>query len=232
MSAIVTRPTVTNSVCTVRPGHALLETGFQSTSSDGSGTTTQVPQALLRIGSDLGGLEFDALLPSYEHASGSGKSVDGVSDAGLGLKYVLGASPKMSYGLQALVTVPTGTGGFSAGGAVQNYALNATLALGPIFSLTSTQNAALENNGAQSWASYQPTLVLGAALPSTTVTVFGEIAQFTSALGPSTPTRTQYIGGVSFDPAAKVQLDVEYGFSPTASTGKYHYFGVGLSLYR
>ena len=230
LSAIVTRPTVTNSVCTVRPGHVLLETGFQSTTATGAGTTTQVPQALLRIGSDLGGLEFDLQLPSYQHASANGAS--GVSDGGIGLKYVLGASPKLNYGLQFSVTVPTGTSGFSAGGTVQNYAVNGALALGPIFALESTQNLSLVSNGSVSWRSYQPTLVLAAAIPSTALSLFGEAAQFTNANGPATPTRTQLIGGASYDLTTRLQADVEYGFSPTAATGKYHYFGVGLSYYR
>jgi hypothetical protein len=232
LSAIVTRPTVTNSVCTVRPGHVLLETGFQSTAYAGSGTVAQAPQALLRLGTDLPGLEFDLQLPSYQHASLDGAGYSGITDGGLGLKYVLGASPKMSYGLQTAFTVPVGTSGFSAGGTVQNYAFNATLALGPIFALGTTQNVALASAGGRAFASYQPTLVLSAAVPSTTLSLFIEGAQFGNADGPSTATRTQLLGGLSLDPTSRFQVDLEYGYSPTVSTGKYRYVGVGLSYYR
>jgi hypothetical protein len=230
--AIVTRPTVTNSVCTVRPRHLLLETGFQSTAYAASGTVVQAPQALLRAGTDLAGLEFDLQLPTYEHASQDGKGYGGVSDTGAGLKYVLGASPKMSYGVQALATVPTGTSGFSAGGVVQNYAFNATLALGPVFSLGTAQTALLQSNGSHAWTTYQPSLVLAATLPTTALSPYAEIAQFTDAVGPATGTRTQYIFGTSYDPTPRLQLDLEYGFSPTVSTGKYGYVGFGVSYYR
>lgn len=39
LSSIVTRPTVTNSACTVRPNHVLIETGYQNTTANGGGNT-------------------------------------------------------------------------------------------------------------------------------------------------------------------------------------------------
>jgi hypothetical protein len=231
LSAIVTRPTVTNSVCTVRPKHVLLETGIQDTWYTGGGATLQVPQALVRVGSELAGLEFDFQLPSYQHSTVGGTSASGVTDGALGLKYIVGASPKFNFGVQTSFTIPVGTSGFSAGGTIQNYAVNAALSLGPVFELESTQNVSIENNGRQSWTSYQPTLVVNATLPSTTLSLFGEAALFTNAVGPVTPTRTQIMLGASEDPTPRLQLDLEYGFSPTLGTGKYGYLGAGLSYY-
>jgi hypothetical protein len=55
LSAIVTRPTVTNSVCTVRPSHVLVETGYQNTTAPGGANTVTYPQALVRIGTYVPG---------------------------------------------------------------------------------------------------------------------------------------------------------------------------------
>ena len=230
MLAIVTRPTVSNSVCTVRQGHVLLETGFQSTSFDGSGTVVTAPQPLLRFGTDLKEFEFFIQPPSYQRASGSGATKEGVTDSAFGVKYVLGASPKMSYGVQTSFSVPTGTSGFSAGSFVQYYALNGSLALGPVFSLGGVAATSLTSSSGTTNASFIPSLVLAASLPPA-ISVYGEIAQFSHANGPATPTRTQFITGVSYDPVTKLQLDLEYGFSPTAATGKYQYVGFGVSVY-
>ena len=64
ISAIVTRPTVSNSICTVRPNHLLVETGYQNTTAAGGGNTVAYPQMLIRIGTKVPALEFDLAPPS------------------------------------------------------------------------------------------------------------------------------------------------------------------------
>ncbi|MBV9408798.1 MAG: hypothetical protein JO164_08230, partial [Candidatus Eremiobacteraeota bacterium] len=61
--------------------------------------------------------------------------------------------------------------------------------------------------------------------------LYAEAAQFTKALGPGTPTRTQIMVGALRDVGQRLQVDVEGGWSPTVSTGKYHFVGAGLSYY-
>jgi hypothetical protein len=61
--------------------------------------------------------------------------------------------------------------------------------------------------------------------------VFGEVAQFSHATGPGSPTRTQYILGSYHDVGARLQVDGSVGISPTAATGRYHYVAFGLSYY-
>ena len=73
--------------------------------------------------------------------------------------------------------------------------------------------------------------MLSATLPNGTG-LFGEIAQFSHATGPGTPTRTQYILGAYHDVGQQVQLDASIGISPTVSTGRYRYLGFGVSYYR
>lgn len=231
LSAIVSRPTVTNSVCTVRPNHVLIETGYQNTTADGGGNSVAYPQTLIRVGTAIPALEFDLAPPGLLRSSAGGAVTRGTSDVGAGLKYVFGYTSKFNYGGQVFFTAPTGTGGFSAGGTQTTYALQAGYTLNSTFSLAAAlQDFSLLAGGTQRYSSFVPSLVLSAALPNST-SLFAEAAQFTKAAGPGTPTRTQYIVGAYHDFGQRLQLDVETGFSPTTATGKYHYVGVGASYY-
>ena len=130
LSAIVTRPTVGNSVCTVRPNHVLVETGYQNTTASGGGNTVAYPQSLIRVGTSVPALEFDVAPPSLARTNAGGLTT-GTTDAGAGLKYVFGYTPKFNYGGQIFVTAPTGLNGFSAGGSQTTYALQAGYTLSP-----------------------------------------------------------------------------------------------------
>ncbi len=230
LAAIVTRPSVTNSVCTVRPNHVLIETGYQNTTAAGGGNTVAYPQTLVRVGTAIPALELDVAPPSVARASGGGAVTSGPTDVGAGLKYVFGYTPKFSYGGQVFFTAPTGANGFSAGGTQTTYALQAGYTLNSVFSLAATlQDQSLLAGGTR-YSSFVPSLVLSAALPNATG-LFAEAAQFTKALGPGTPTRTQYIVGAYRDFGQRFQLDAETGFSPTTATGRYHYAGLGASYY-
>lgn len=230
LSAIVTRPTVTNSVCTVRPNHVLIETGYLNlTSTAGNGNTATYPQAAIRIGTKIPALEVDVTPPQLTRTTAGGL-LTGSTDAGAGLKYVFGYSPKFSWGGQASFTEPTGTNAFSANGSTESYALNGSYALTPVFSLGTTLTSSSLANGAQRWSSFAPSLVLGASLPNSSG-VYAEIATFSNANGPGTPTRTQYIYGLFRDVTPRLQLDLSAAVSPTVATGKYHGIGFGISYY-
>lgn len=229
ISAIVTRPSVTNSVCTVRPNHVLIETGYLNTSFEAGGNAITYPQTLIRAGTKIPALELDIAPPGIARTNAGG-IITGTTDVGAGLKYVFGYTPKFNYGGQVFFTVPTGLNGFSAEGTTSSYALNAGYTLSPVFSLAATVTAQSLTNGAQRWPALVPSLVLGASLPNSTG-VGAEIAQFTHANGPGTPTRTQYLASVYRDLGQRIQLDASYSFSPTAATGRYHAVGFGASFY-
>lgn len=229
LSAIVTRPTVSNSVCTVRPNHVLVEAGYQNTSASGGGNTVVYPQTLIRVGTKIPALELDLAPPSAARTN-SGGVTTGTTDVGAGLKYVFGYTPKFNYGGQLFVTAPTGGNGFSAGGTQTTYALQAGYTLNSVFSVTGVTQVASLTNGAARWTSFIPSLVLSATLPNSTG-LFAEVAQFSHATGPATPTRTQYIFGALHDVGQRLQLDASVGISPTVATGKYHYVSFGASYY-
>jgi hypothetical protein len=229
LSAIVGRPSVTNSVCTVRPNHVEIETGYLNTSANSGGNAVAFPQALIRIGTAVPALELQVAPPGINRTNAGGV-VTGTTDAGAGLKYVFGYTPKFSWGGQAFFTAPTGTNGFSANGTNTTYALNAGYTLTPALSLGTTLATNSLTNGPQRWSSFVPSLVLGVSLPNATG-LNAEIAQFSHANGPATPTRTQYLFAVYRDIGARVQLDASFATSPTAATGKYNAVGFGASFY-
>ncbi len=229
LSAIVTRPTVTNAVCTVRPDHVEFEAGYQNTTANGTGQTVTYPQGLIRIGTKLTGLEVQILTPNYVRTTVGGVA-HGTTDIGAGLKYVLGSTPKVYYGVQVNATAPTGQNGFSAGGTQTLYALQGVYIISPALSLFAGAQDQILTSSGRYYGSFVPSLGISASLPAA-FSVYGEIAQFTHALGSGTPTRTQYIGGIARDFGQRLQIDAEFGFSPTVSTGKYHYVGAGFAYY-
>ncbi len=230
ISAIVTRPSVTNSVCTVRPNHVEIETGYlNTTSSTGGGNTVTYPQTLIRVGTKIPALEFQIAPPEVTRTSAGG-TVTGLTDVGAGLKYVFGYSAKFSWGGQAFFTAPTGTNGVSANGTNSTYALNAGYALTPALSLATTLATNSLTNGAQRWSSFVPSLVLGLSLPNSTG-LYAEIATYSNANGLGTATRTQYLYGLFRDITPRLQIDASSSFSPTAATGRYHSLGFGVSYY-
>ncbi len=229
LAAIVGRPSVTNSVCTVRPNHVEIETGYANTSASGGGNAVAYPQTLIRIGTAISALELQIAPPGINRTNAGG-IVTGTTDVGAGVKYVFGYTPKFSYGGQAFFTAPTGTNGFSANGTNATYALNAGYTLTPVFSLGTTLAMSSLTNGAQRWPSFVPSLVLGVSLPNATG-LNAEIARFSNANGPATPTRTQYLFAVYRDLGPRVQLDASFATSPTAATGKYNAVGFGASFY-
>ena len=229
LSALVTRPTVTNAVCTVRPNHVEIEGGYQNTTAPDAGNTVIYPQALVRVGTAVPALEVQVTPPQAMRTSAGG-TLTGTTDTGFGLKYVLGYTPTFSYGVQANWTVPTGSAAFSAGATQSIYALQAGYTLSPAFSLFGGVQDQLLAAGGARYGSFVPTLGVSAALPGST-SLYAEIAQFTKALGPGSATRTQYITGVSHGVGPRLQVDAEAGWSPTTATGRYRYVGFGFGAY-
>jgi len=236
MLAIVTRPTVTTSVCVVKPDHLLLETGWTNTvtAGPGGGNTAAYPQALVRIPTNIRRIEFDWTPPTYERSSVGGTVVGGASDMAFGAKWEAGYNAKSSWGANAFVTVPSGDAAFTAGGTQYTVNVNGSYALNSVFSLGSTLGfnslTGFGSNGSvQRFTSFVPSLVLTAGLPNSSQP-FVEYAYFSHAgLGLGGKSLVDF--GYARDFGQHVQADVEYGVSPTKINGQtQHYLGAGLSF--
>jgi hypothetical protein len=243
LSAVVSRPTQTNSACVVSPGHVLIESGWQSqTVAGGSGGLTyqSVPNATIRIASPLRDLEMQIVPPTAYRVEGSSAT----GDVGIGLKWQIAATPTFAYGVSASSSLVTGTnpltnpGGLgSATVPTENYGAQFAWQLGKVFGLSGgvelSELAAPLATGAQHYASALPSLVLSDALPASW-SLFVEGFTQSHGEGPGTPTHVWGDGGVSKD-IGPAQLDLEYGASnalvvaPALPAVRRHYVGAGLS---
>jgi hypothetical protein len=235
--SIVNRPTVTTGVCTVRTGHFVLENGYTNitTSGAGDGSNAYYPQSLLRIGTADPHLDFEFGFPSYETSSVGGSTVTGTGDVSIGTKYELGYSSNALWGVYGAITYPTGSKAFTAGNAEFTGDLNAAYTINSEFGLAggSSFNALSAANAAgtpQSYFCFIPSLELSAALPGGPSQISAEYAYF-SAAGPGLRPKSLIDFIYQRDFASHVQLDIEYGVSPTVINGqKQHYVGAGLSF--
>jgi hypothetical protein len=226
--AIINRPTQTTTACTVRPNHILIESGYQNTTADGSKNMIAYPQSIVRVGTQIPQLELDFTPPNIIRTGGMAVS----SDIAFGAKYEIGYSARWLYGVNVAITQPSGLNGGSSNGAGYIGNVNVAYTLNSVFSLSSTLGYNRLPSVTTSFTSFIPTLALTAAPSQLANTqLIGEVAEFTNANGPETPTRTQFLAGVQYSFANKLQTDIEFGRSPTESTGKYRYLGVGLSYY-
>jgi hypothetical protein len=235
--SIVNRPTVTTGVCTVRPGHFVLENGYTNTTTTGAGGGSGVayPQSLLRIGSDDPHLDFEIGAPSYEITTVGTPRTTGSSDLNFGAKYELGYSSNADWGINGVITIPSGTRAFTGGNAQFTGNMNGAYTLSPEFGLAGTLsfNALSAYNAGgvpQSYFAFIPSLELSAALPGGPSQVSAEYAYFSSA-GPNEGAKSLIDFVYQRDFGSHLQFDVEYGFSPTAINGqKQNYVGAGLSF--
>ena len=235
--SIVNRPTFGTGVCTVRTGHADIESGYTHlvTTGPGGGNTATYPQSLIRIGTFDPHLDFEVGPISENHSTVGGTFAAGMSDLAIGAKYELGYTSNADWGINAVVTVPTGAKAFSAGNAQYTGNFNWAYTLNSEFALSGTLgfNAFSGYNAGgvpQSYFAFTPTLELSAALPGGPSQVSAEYAYFSQA-GPNLASKSFIDFVYQRDFGQHVQFDVEYGFSPTLINGQtQHYVGAGLSF--
>jgi hypothetical protein len=235
--SIINRPTVTTGVCTVRMGHVAEENGYTNTTTGGpgGGSAANYPQALIRIGTSDPHFDLELGPPSAETSSVGTARIAGSSDVNLGAKYELGFNSKADWGINGMVTFPTGTPAFSAGNAQFTGNFNGAYALNSEFALAGTLSfnafSALNAGGVpQSYFCFLPSLELSAALPGGPSQLSAEYAYFSSA-GPNLSGKSLIDFVYQRDFGSHVQFDVEYGFSPTVINGQTsHYVGAGLSF--
>lgn len=237
--SIVNRPTITTGVCTVQTGHFVVENGYSNTTTTGPGGGNTVAAGQNDVGIRVGTFDphFDVEFtpPNYSRSSLGGTAVTGSSDMTFGLKYELGYTAKALWGIAGFATVPSGTHAFTAGNAQYTGDFNFAYTLSPAFSLATTLSTnALSgiNSGGQpqSYFAFIPSVELSATLPGYPNELYGEYAYYSSA-GPNLGSKSVMDFGYLRDIGPHVQLDVEYGFSPTViNAQQYHYIGAGVSF--
>jgi hypothetical protein len=235
--SLVSRPSITTSACTVRPGHVLLENGYINTvtTGPGGGNAVAYPQSFLSVGTFDPHLEFDFTPPSVERSSADGPpTITGSSDIGVGAKYELGYSRRWVYGANVVLTIPTGTPAFSAGNAQYTGNFNWTYSVNSAIGLAGTVgfNALSAYNAsdiAQSYFAFIPSVATSLTL-SDGSTLNAEYVYFSRA-GPNLQSNNLIDVFYVRDFGAHVQFDVEAGWYSSAQNGQSeHYAGAGLSF--
>lgn len=234
--SLVTRPTITTSVCTVRPNHVLVENGYTDTITTGAGggTTINYPQSLVRVGIAQH-VEIDFAPPSFERSSLNDTLASGSSDMTFGAKWEIGYNQKASWGAGFLISAPTGDPSFTAGATQYSGLLNWSYTLSPSIGAAGTVSfnslsAANAAGAFQPYSAFIPSLTMTASLPGPPQQLFAEYVYYSHA-GPGLGDKSLIDAGYVRDFGAHVQFDIEFGFQPTVIDGqKAHYFGVGLSL--
>lgn len=234
--SIVTRPTVTTSVCTVRPGHVLVENGYTNTVTTGpaGGVTASYPQTFIRIGTSVRHLELAVTPPSGNRSSIGGATVEGTSDVNLGVKYEAGYTARALWGVNAQVSAATGSPAFTSGGTQYIFNANWAYTLSPVFGVAGTfgynwLTGFAATGHVQRFNSFVPSLTVTALLTPASE-LFVEDAYFTHA-GLGVGEKNLIDGGVIHDFGPNIQFDAEYGFVPTPVNGqRQQYVGAGLSL--
>lgn len=235
--SIINRPTFGTGVCTVRTGHVALENGYTNlvTTGPGGGNTATYPQSLIRFGTADSHLDLEVGPISENHSSVGGASAPGMSDLAIGAKYELGYTANADWGVNAVVTIPTGAIPFGAGNAEYTGNFNWAYTLNSEFGVSGTLgfnalSAFVSAGVPQSYFAFTPTFELSAALPGGPSQVSVEYAYFSKA-GPTLGSKSFVDFVYQRDFGLHVQFDVEYGFSPTPILEqKQHYVGAGLSF--
>ena len=234
--SIVTRPTITTSTCTVPARKVLVETGYSNSVTTGSagGITVSYPQALLRFGSGYDRFEYEFTPPSVEITNFAGTIGRGATDMGAGLKYLLGYSSNASWGVDALVTVPSGSSAFTAlipqytADFNWTYTVNSLIGLGGTLGFNSLGGTD-PNGNIKRFFSFIPSIDATIGYPKNSQ-FYAEYVYY-SQTAPGLVGRSLVDYGFIHDFGPHIQVDVESGVQPTTINGqRMHYFGVGLSL--
>ncbi len=172
----------TTGVCTVRTGHFDVENGYTNTTTTGpgGGSSANYPQSLIRIGTADPHFDFELGPPSYETSSVGTPPIGGSSDVSLGAKYELGYSSNADWGVNGVITFPTGSHAFTAGNAQFTGNLNGAYTINSEFALAGTLSfnafSALNAGGVpQSYFAFIPSLELTAALPGGPSQIIGRV---------------------------------------------------------
>jgi hypothetical protein len=234
--SIVSRPTVTTSICTARNHHALVENGYTNTVTTGAGggNTANYPQSYVQFPTWNPHLEFDFTPASINASSVGGASITGSSDMAFGAKYELGYSARWLYGVNAFFTIPSGSPAFTAGKSEYVGNFNWSYTVSPAIAVAGTLGFN-SLSGINSAGAYQPYF---AVIPSLEISatlhdgseLLGEYVYY-SKTAPDLGGKNLFDFAYVRDFGPHVQFDVEYGFSPTPLLGqRQHYAGVGLSF--
>ncbi len=231
--AILDRPTVSDSACTVPYHQAVLEMGYQYASLTGGGSADNFPEAEWRFGLPFHN-EFVFLPPNEnrQHIPGA-SSLEGFSATTIGIKHEVGYTRRWLGAVESLFTLPSGSPGFGSAGltvalnGILSYATSANTSVSLQLGATSQTNPVLAGGGR--YASVNPDVTF-TWQPRWDLQLYGEVFG-QSRTGPGLGAGFDADGGVQYLVTPDWEVDLEEGTRLSGNLGGFtHYFGAGTGL--
>ncbi len=232
LSTLVSRPTFSTAACAVKPADLLIETGYTNATTSGNGASSLVtyPQASLRVGLSRN-FEFDFDPESSAVISGYPR-ISGTTDSAIGVKYEIGYTSKMVYGVNVVYTLPTGSAPFTGFGdgilANANAGLTLSSALSAFASVGYNEQSAGSLSPAARYHDVQPSLGASLSLPQSFSVFLEGFGQ--SSTAPGVGGRYGFDTGVQKDVGSRLQLDLNYfDYFGVQNGGHLHSIGFGAA---
>lgn len=227
--ALVNRPSVLESACTVPEKNVVLEMGSFYEFLTDSGTQNNLPQAVFRYGLSTS-FEFDVTIPNYIHQTVDPKA--GFTAAALSLKHELFVHEKWLSSIEGVCILPSGSDAFGAqnpGGvfnSITTYNLTDVLGVTAMVGISALPQSQL--NGGGNYFSVNPIILLSWSKDKTSI--YGEVSG-------QTKTAVDEGSGFNFDMGLiylvkqNITVDIEYAHRLSGNLGGYnHYVGAGFAI--
>jgi hypothetical protein len=231
MLAIVDRPTIGDSACTLANKKGVIELGIQSQKIyPGRGYQYNLPEAEVRIGLPQKN-ELVFLLPNYIHQSVTPHS--GYTASVMGIKHRVSSTQTLQTAIESLVTLPTGSSDFGSKGfgvafsGIASY--NVTPTLNFTFMLGVSTQAQPRNAGGQHFTSVNPDAVITYSLNAKTDIYLETYGQ--SKTGPGQGSGFNNDAGIIYLLMPNVTVDAELGQRISGTLGGFsHFVGTGMAI--
>jgi hypothetical protein len=231
LSAIVNRPSFSDSACAVPQNHLVIESGYQYQKLKGRGTGSVLPQLVMRWGLPSQN-EFLILLPNYTYQNAKPNS--GFSATVVGLKHEFAYTAKWLNAIEGELILPTGSRNYGshALGATFNgisvYTFNPAWALTMMLGITN--QALSQAAGGKRYTSVNPDLLLNWQINPKTSTYI-EVAGQSKTQPGSSKTAFNSDVGLIYLLRPQWEVDVAIGQRLSGQLGQYsHYVNVGMSF--
>jgi hypothetical protein len=245
VASVVNRPGIGpatesgGSPCTVQKGRVVIEIGYRNEIDVGNGGTSRLssyPMALLRTGLDKRD-ELMVVLPTMSLQAGNTfASAIGTQDAGVGFKHNISNHRWFQDAVQFVITEPTGTNGYSAGGSTFSLTYGGAFSVGKRVdldadvSVVDAPGTAPTGGTMRYFVSYQPSISISYSFDDrTSLTLNDNLAV------PSTPTggsSNVLLVALQRSLSAGTVVDVESEFNLTPTAGyRQRAIGVGAAFF-
>ncbi len=229
--ALLNRPSVLDSPCSVEPGNVVIEVGYQYLELHSiDGHSQNFPEAVIRFGLPNRN-EFLVVAPNYIHENPDHEDViTGSSATSMAFKHQFPIYNSLIYALEAYATPPSGNDNFGTDewgttlNAIASYnftdSFSATLMLGFSSEITAP------NDGSERFNSFNPDIVFAWKIAEMTqlyVEFYGQ-----TKTGPDENSGYNGDGGIQYLITDNIEVDLEYGWRMSGDLEGYsHYIGFG-----